>query len=203
MREPDNIRGVMEVGIDWMGFIFCQGSPRHVSTPASEIPKITARRVGVFVNETVKEMMGKVDAYELGAIQLHGDEERGICEELRDRLPASVFLIKAISVKAADDLLKCQAYEGVIDYFLFDTKCESRGGSGKQFDWSVLDGYKADTPFLLSGGIGPGDVERVRSFQHPRCVGIDLNSRFEIAPGVKDVVSLRHFVTSLKDKNNE
>ena len=203
MREPDNIRRVMEVGIDWMGFIFCQRSPRHLSTPASEIPKIAARRVGVFVNETVEEMRRKMDAYELGAIQLHGDEGRDICEELRDHLPASVLLVKAISVKAADDLLKCQAYEGVADYFLFDTKCESRGGSGKQFDWSVLDAYEADTPFLLSGGIGPDDVERVRDFQHPRCMGIDLNSCFEIAPGVKDVVALRHFVTSLKDKNNE
>ncbi len=198
MRDPDNIRNVMDVGIDWMGFIFCRKRPRHVSTPATEIPKISARRIGVFVDESVEEMMSKAREYELGAIQLHGDEGRDVCEELRDRLPASILLIKAISVRTVDDLSKCHAYEGVVDYFLFDTKCETKGGSGRQFDWSVLDAYEAETPFLLSGGIGPEDVERVKAFRHPRCMGIDLNSRFEIAPGMKDAAALRSFVTSLK-----
>ena len=95
-------------------------------------------------------------------------------------------------------ILKYKEYVGAVDYFLFDTKCKTVGGSGQQFDWQVLDEYDGDVPFLLSGGIGPEDVSRVRSFRHPKCVGIDLNSRFETEPGVKDVEKLRKFLNEIK-----
>lgn len=85
-------------------------------------------------------------------------------------------------------------YEGLVDYFLFDTKGPSVGGNGEKFDWSILDAYNGDTPFLLSGGIGPDDAERIKSFNHPKCIGIDLNSRFEIEPGIKDTVKLKTFL---------
>lgn len=200
MRDPDNILGVMDLGVDWMGFIFYPKSPRYVCTPAVEIPKSALRRVGVFVDEPVDSMLGKVREYGLGAVQLHGNEGREVCEDLRAGLPSSVLVIKAISVKTADDLMRCHAYEGVVDYFLFDTKCDTKGGSGRQFDWAVLNAYDAEIPFLLSGGIGPEDAERVKAFRHPRCMGIDLNSRFEKAPGLKDISALRHFLASFKDK---
>jgi phosphoribosylanthranilate isomerase len=108
-----------------------------------------------------------------------------------------MHLIKAISVSGQDDIATYKAYEGLVDYFLFDTKCPTVGGSGRQFDWSVLSAYDGETPFLLSGGIGPNDAERVKAFHHPKCIGIDLNSRFEIAPGMKDVAALRKFLNEL------
>ncbi len=155
MRDPANIRAVAALGIDWMGFIFYPKSPRYVTTKACDIPQLSVRKVGVFVDSPVQEMAEKVREYGLGAVQLHGNEHREVCEELRRLLPPSVILIKVISVKAAEDLAISHAYEGVVDYFLFDTKCESKGGSGRQFDWSVLDAYQSYTPILLSGGTGP------------------------------------------------
>jgi phosphoribosylanthranilate isomerase len=107
-------------------------------------------------------------------------------------------IIKAISVSTAGDIQKYKEYVGAVDYFLFDTKCKTVGGSGQQFDWQVLDEYDGDVPFLLSGGIGPEDASRILSFHHPRCVGIDLNSRFEIEPGLKDVEKLKEFLLKVK-----
>ena len=108
-----------------------------------------------------------------------------------------MHLIKAISVSGLDDIAAYKTYEGLVDYFLFDTKCPSVGGSGQQFDWTFLSAYDGDTPFLLSGGIGLNDAERVKSFHHPKCIGIDLNSRFELAPGLKDVSALYQFFNEL------
>ena len=106
-------------------------------------------------------------------------------------------IIKAFNIATAEDLAQTKPYEGIVDYFLFDTKAQLPGGSGEQFDWSVLSHYEGTTPFLLSGGIGPDDAERIKSFHHPRCIGIDLNSRFEIAPGLKDVYQLKDFISNL------
>ena len=108
-----------------------------------------------------------------------------------------LHLIKAISVSSRNDIATYKTYEGLVEYFLFDTKCPSVGGSGQQFDWSVLSAYDGSTPFLLSGGIGPDDAERIKSFHHPQCIGIDLNSRFELAPGLKDVIKLQAFIKEL------
>ena len=110
----------------------------------------------------------------------------------------SLKVIKAFSISKPDDLLQTKAYEGVADLFLFDTPTESYGGSGKKFDWQMLQAYDGHTPFLLSGGIGPEDIDRIRTFEHPHCIGIDLNSRFETAPGIKDVEGLRRFTEKLR-----
>ena len=96
-----------------------------------------------------------------------------------------------------EDLNQTKAYEGIVDYFLFDTKGKVVGGNGEKFDWAVLSSYQGETPFLLSGGIGPDDAEAVNSFHHPRCIGIDLNSRFEQAPTFKDITKLRKFIKQL------
>ena len=97
-----------------------------------------------------------------------------------------------------EDLEATKPYEGLVDYFLFDTKGKSVGGNGEKFDWTVLDAYQGDTPFLLSGGIGPDDAERVKAFHHPKCIGIDLNSRFETAPAIKDINKLKEFIKTVR-----
>ena len=197
MREPENIRAVEEnAHPDMMGFIFWKGSKRYVSEVPAYLPKCT--RVGVFVNPKEEEVLQKVKDFGLNAIQLHGQESPEFCQRIKQaaRLP----LIKAISIGESESslfTLHSSLYEEIADLFLFDTKCKCVGGSGEQFDWDILQHYKGDTPFLLSGGIGLGDEEKVRRWRHPRWVGIDLNSRFETTPAYKDVEALATFVSKL------
>lgn len=199
MREVANICEVAQLGIDMMGFIFYPHSPRHVTV---SVPRTVAdknlQRVGVFVNATIEDVLQMVESYDLDAVQLHGSETAVYCQMLRKRLDASKRLVKAISVAGAEDVRKYREYVGVVNLFLFDTKCKTVGGSGEQFDWTVLMQYDGDVPFLLSGGIGPDDADRILAFRHPKCVGFDLNSRFELEPGVKDVERLRTFIRKIK-----
>ena len=194
MREPDNIRAVEALGIDLMGFIFWPKSSRYVSERPAYLPT-HCKRVGVFVDEDLETVRRIADEYALNFIQLHGHESREYCAQLN-----GLKLIKAISVSGHDDIATYKTYESLVDYFLFDTKCPSVGGSGQQFDWSVLSAYDGSTPFLLSGGIGPDDAERVKAFHHSKCIGIDLNSRFELSPGLKDVAALQKFLNEINRK---
>ena len=198
MREADNIREVAALGINWMGFIFYPKSPRATDgQPLLQTDLLDKRqkRVGVFVNASVEAMMEKANLYHLDYLQLHGNESPDDCHALRKR---GYSLIKAFPVASAADLERTQPYEGRVDYFLFDTKCEGYGGSGRRFDWSVLGAYTGDTPFLLSGGIRPESVDAILAFHHPRWAGIDLNSGFEVCPGLKDVEKLKQFIKQLK-----
>ena len=197
MREPDNIRAVEALGIDLMGFIFWPKSSRYVSERPAYLP-MHCKRVGVFVDEDLETVRRIADEYALNFIQLHGHESREYCAQL-----SGLKLIKAISVSGHDDIATYKTYEGLVDYFLFDTKCPSVGGSGQQFDWSVLSAYDGSTPFLLSGGIGPDDAECVKAFHHSKCIGIDLNSRFELSPGLKDVAALRRFLIQLTHSSHQ
>ena len=162
MREPENIRAVEEqVKPDMMGFIFWEGSKRCVTKVPSYLPECT--RVGVFVNPTEEEVLQKVKDFGLNAIQLHGQESPDFCRAIKEQ--TELPIIKAISIGEPDPslfTLHSSQYEEIADIFLFDTKCKCVGGSGEQFDWDILQHYKGDTPFLLSGGIGPGDEEKVR-----------------------------------------
>ena len=191
MREAENIREVEALGIDLMGFIFWEKSSRYISKRPAYLPT-KCKRVGVFVDEDIESVKRIADDYALDYIQLHGHESSDYCAQLQ-----GLHLIKAISVSSRNDIATYKTYEGLVEYFLFDTKCPSVGGSGQQFDWSVLSAYDGSTPFLLSGGIGPDDAERIKSFHHPQCIGIDLNSRFELAPGFKDVIKLQAFIKEL------
>jgi len=197
MRDPENIRAVEEmIHPDMMGFIFWKGSKRYVSEVPSYLPKCT--RVGVFVNPTEEEVLQKVTDFGLNAIQLHGQETPDFCQQIKSK--TGLPIIKAISIGESDSslfTLHSSLYEGIADFFLFDTKCKCVGGSGEQFDWDILQHYKGNTPFLLSGGIGPGDEEKVKRWHHPECIGIDLNSRFETAPALKDAEALVKFTKSL------
>ena len=198
MREPKNIEQVAQLGVDMMGFIFYPKSPRYVSyVLARSDADRKVCRVGVFVNDSIPEILDKIHSFSLNAVQMHGNESREFCEQLREA-NGDIKIIKAISVSNAGDIQKYKEYVGAVDYFLFDTKCKTVGGSGQQFDWQVLDEYDGDVPFLLSGGIGPEDAFRIRTFHHSQCVGIDLNSRFEIEPGVKDVEKLNKFLNEIK-----
>ena len=188
MREADNIREVEALGIDMMGFIFWPKSSRYVSQRPDYLPK-RVKRVGVFVDEDLEQVKRLAEDYGLDYIQLHGQESPSYIFQLR-----GLHVIKAFNISTAEDLLQTQPYEGLVDYFLFDAKGKSVGGNGEKFNWDVLDAYQGNTPFLLSGGIGPDDTERVNAFHHPKCIGIDLNSRFELSPGLKDVAKLKEFM---------
>ena len=192
MRDVENIREVEALGIDMMGFIFWPKSKRYVSEFPENMP-IYAKRVGVFVDESIEQVKQIADDYALDIIQLHGSESPAYAQELREW-----EVIKAFNIATKEDLESTKPYEGIVDYFLFDTKGQSVGGNGEKFDWSVLEAYDGKTPFLLSGGIGPDDAERVKAFHHPQCIGIDLNSRFEASPGLKDVNKLREFIKKIR-----
>ena len=216
MRDAQNIREVSQLGVDMIGMIFYPKSPRYVemqSSHAGIIPDYAKEdiniksskspaRVGVFVDDMVQNIVTRVVNYHLDYVQLHGNEPREMCENLRLTLDPDIRpgikIIKAISVSDASDIQKYKEYVGAVDLFLFDTKCKTVGGSGQQFDWQVLEQYDGEVPFLLSGGIGPEDASRLHAFHHPKCIGIDLNSRFEIEPGVKDVEKLKGFLNEIQ-----
>lgn len=193
MREADNIRMVEQLPITMMGFIFHPRSPRYVSEFPEYLPD-TVKRVGVFVNEDIETVLKLAEIFSLNYIQLHGTETPEYCLSLQ-RLKK--HLIKAFSIASEADLEITAKYEGLCDYFLFDTKCDTCGGSGKSFDWSVLSAYQGKTPFLLSGGIAPESVSVLKDFRHKSLAGIDINSRFERSPGVKDVMKLAGFISEL------
>ena len=193
MREAENIRAVEALGVDWLGFIFWPGSSRYVSERPAYLPE-KAKRVGVFVDADVDDVLRHVADYRLDLIQLHGHESADYIRQLRRSGGASLPIIKAISVSSSEDMTLCSAYMNVVDYFLFDTKSPGVGGSGRQFDWTVLEAYDGSVPFLLSGGIGPDDAVRLNAFRHPLLAGIDLNSRFELRPGFKDTNKLKSFL---------
>ena len=192
MREAENIREVEGLQIDLMGFIFWPKSSRYVSQRPAYLTT-RCKRVGVFVNEDLEQVRRIADDYALDFVQLHGQESPEYVASL-----GGIRLIKAFSIATVDDFAQTVAYEGLVDYFLFDTKAQLPGGSGRQFDWSVLSAYHGSTPFLLSGGICPDDAARIKAIRHPRCAGIDLNSRFELSPGLKDINKLKEFVKKIR-----
>ena len=203
MREEENIREVEALGIDMMGFIFWPKSSRYVSQRPDYLPK-HVKRVGVFVDEDPELVKRLAEDYGLDYIQLHGHETPEVISFLRTPALPHPRIIKAFNISTAEDLLQTQPYEGLVDGFLFDAKGKSVGGNGEKFNWDVLDAYQGSTPFLLSGGIGPDDAAQVIAFVRGdlqsarKCIGIDLNSRFELSPGLKDIAKLKEFIYNLK-----
>jgi phosphoribosylanthranilate isomerase len=216
MRDAENIQQVIALGVNMIGLIFWPKSPRYVqniSTNAGIIPDLKnpaikdistsdVSYVGVFVDEMPQNVVTQAYNYKLDYIQLHGNESPIYIDNLKSTLVPDILpnvkIIKALSINEEADILKWKTYEGHVDMFLFDTKStQTVGGTGKHFDWSLINMYDGSIPFLLSGGIGPDDAEAVKSFKHPMCVGIDLNSRFEKEPGMKDVDKLKAFLKAL------
>ena len=194
MRDADNIREVESLGIDMMGFIFWPKSSRYVAERPAYLPT-KCKRVGVFVDATAEDIMRHVGAYGLDIIQLHGKESPEFISQLINDLSPETKIIKALNIATEKDLDSAKRYEGTADYLLFDTKGKSVGGNGEKFDWSVLKHYHGTTPYLLSGGISPEDVTLVRTVNS---IGIDLNSKFELSPALKDIDKLNKFIKQIR-----
>ncbi|NCT94156.1 MAG: phosphoribosylanthranilate isomerase [Chitinophagaceae bacterium] len=204
MTSAEQVMQLDELGVSFAGFIFYPKSPRYVfrTMPRPEIKKIRGKhinKVGVFVNAPIEELLQTVDDCGLHLVQLHGDETPKYCEKVADY----VGVIKAFRLREDDQVLwKIKDYQPIADMFLFDTEGAGYGGTGKKFDWAVLKGLTIGKPFFLSGGIGPDDVDRLLEFQQEPVAkdlfSIDVNSRFEITPGVKDMALLQTFLTKIK-----
>ena len=198
LKYPENIRQIVALQPDMIGLIFYPKSQRYVNNP-KDIAKLyipsSIKKIGVFVNETKETILQKIKMYQLQGVQLHGDESPALCLSLKQQ---NLKVIKAFSISSDADFKKCTLYEGFADYFLFDTKTQGYGGSGEKFDWEFMNAYRGLTPFILSGGISPEDAEAIMSLKHARLAGIDLNSRFETSPGVKDVTLLKEFLRKIK-----
>ncbi|MCD8541009.1 MAG: phosphoribosylanthranilate isomerase [Leadbetterella sp.] len=189
MREAGNIREVAALGPDFMGFIFYPRSPRYVGEDFV-LPEVAEgiRKTGVFVNAPVEHVLRLARQYGLDYVQLHGDETQEYGAVLKD---AGLKILKAFAVDASFELESLKAFEEVADYFLLDTKGDGYGGQGRPFDWNILKDYKAKTPFLVAGGISNDNIQELLKLDHPLFYGIDVNSRYEISPGLKDVGQLR------------
>jgi len=197
LKNPENIKAVAALSPDYMGFI-CYGlSPRFISDlkPETliELPA-TVYKTAVFVNEDIENVNTLINIFKFNAIQLHGDESPEYCNELKSK----VQVLKAFGLNANFDFERLKPYANSADFFLFDTKTDIYGGSGKTFDWSILDKYQLDVPFFLSGGISLDNLEEIKKINHPQFYGVDLNSRFETEPGIKDIEKLEKAFNIIK-----
>lgn len=202
MTQPDQVEALADQGVTFAGFIFYPKSPRYVfkHMNITQIRKVNnINKVGVFVNATIEEVLHLVDECRLSMVQLHGDEPPKYCEKIADY----VSVVKAFRLSDNDSVeWMIRPYMDVCDMFMFDTMGAGYGGTGKKFDWSVLKNSTVGKPFFLSGGIDPGDEESLKAFAREPVAkalfAIDINSKFEVAPGVKDMEKVKEFVAHLK-----
>jgi phosphoribosylanthranilate isomerase len=200
LKHPDNIRQVAALGPDYAGFICYEQSPRYIAgLDAGLVAGLdkTITKTGVFVNETQEGITGRVKELQLDAIQLHGQETAEFCAFFKGK----VEVIKAFGLHDDFDFEALRPYTGVVDYFLFDTQTKTHGGSGKTFDWGMLDNYRWQVPFFLSGGLSLDNLEEIKQISNPMFVGVDLNSRFETAPGLKDLDKLTKAIALIKSES--
>ncbi len=202
LNNQGSIEQLKELPINFMGFIFYKNSPRffdnNISLEAIKIRSADIKKVGVFVNEASEVVLKLVREYQLDLVQLHGNETEIMCAELSNK----VAVIKAFGINDEFDFIQLENYLPYVSYFLFDTNTKHYGGSGQQFNWQKLNEYEYDKPFFLSGGIDEESQEKIKQLNHPQLFGIDLNSKFEIEPGIKDINKLKNFITKLKNDNN-
>ncbi|CAM3456869.1 phosphoribosylanthranilate isomerase [Flavobacterium chungbukense] len=196
MKYPENILEVGSLLPDYMGFIFWEKSARYFDGTIPELIK-TIKKTGVFVNETVENIAAKINKYDLQAVQLHGKESVDFCASLKEKIDSKIEIIKVFSVGEDFDFESLKPFEAVCDYFLFDTKGKLPGGNGTTFDWKILENYKSEKPFFLSGGIGIEEIPAIKNLKLP-IYAIDVNSKFEIEPGLKNKNLLRKFQKTLK-----
>ena len=197
MKYKANIEAIAALKPDYMGFIFSENSPRHMTEPLSEIPQ-GIKKVGVFVDTSLENVKKTTQAYGLDLVQLHGQESPEFCRELQNKV---IKIIKVFSIKNTFDFGQLVPYESYVDFFLFDTKGPNPGGNGHCFDWSVLENYSLKTPYFLSGGIGCDKIKVLNKFRKSasatHCHAIDVNSKFELKPAVKDPIKLKTFIQKL------
>ncbi|MDB5262035.1 MAG: phosphoribosylanthranilate isomerase [Adhaeribacter sp.] len=201
MRQLENIQAVVALQPDYLGFIFYPKSARYVGEELSQetlaaIPAST-QKVGVFVNEPAAQILVVVKKYNLEAVQLHGHEAPDLCRQLK---AAGLVVLKAFSVDDAFDFNQLRAYENTCHYFLFDTNGQEYGGNGVRFNWGILKNYTGNTPFFLSGGIDLEHAAQIKSIDLPLLKGIDINSRFEISPALKDRNKVEAFFRQIREE---
>lgn len=212
MKHPENILEVASLKPDYLGFIFYEKSPRNF---IGEIPEIDSevKKTGVFVNSELEFIVQMVTKYNFEAIQLHGDESQEYCEKLRSLLgtkinsqeKSSIEIIKVFSILDSFDFKNLEPYEGIVDFFLFDTKGKNKGGNGIVFNWGILKEYRSTTPFFLSGGIGIDEIEPIKDLinyfekqnKSHLIYALDINSKFELEAGLKDRKQLKLFKDTL------
>lgn len=198
MKYIENIQSVGNLQPDYMGFIFYERSKRNFEGIIPDLPK-GIKRTGVFVNEPIEIVVSLIEEYKLEAVQLHGDESLGYIKELRPHVK-QVEIIKVFGIKDHFDFDILRSYESEVDYFLFDTKGKERGGNGIKFNWSILKNYTYATPFFLSGGIDLNDakeIEKIKAAGLP-LYAVDINSKFESEPGLKEIKRIKAFKKALK-----
>jgi len=197
LRDEDNITAVAALAPDYMGFICYEPSPRYVKDIGvgvlANLPS-SMYKTAVFVDESAEKINRLIDTLGFNAIQLHGSESPDFANSFRDK----VTVFKAFGLNADFDFEQLNNYANNVDYFLFDTKTHMHGGSGKTFDWSMLDKYKLNVPFFLSGGLSLDNLAEVNTINHPQFYGVDLNSKFETSPGIKDIDKLKKAFNMLK-----
>ncbi len=201
MTKMGQLKELEELNVDFAGFIFYKPSPRYVMnnglTPqVLKIEKIKINRVGVFVNETAENVLKCVNEWKLDMVQLHGDESPKYCEHISNHITT----IKAFRIGTDNNTLyRLFPYTEATDLYLFDTLGKKFGGTGEQFDWNQLAGLNIEKPYFLSGGIGPDDVEKIKEFctSEKNVFALDVNSKFEISPGIKDMKLVRDFVVEI------
>ena len=198
MKYSENIEAIAEIQPNYLGFIFWENSKRRFDL--EEIPQLDSKikKVGVFVDAKMNEIIARKNQFDLDVIQLHGNESVAFCEELKKQ---NIKIIKAFSINNQFDFSKLKQYIHYVDYFLFDTKGKLPGGNGITFDWQVLENYCFEIPYFLSGGIGNTELEAIKIFLKSEagkhCIAIDVNSRFELKSGYKNENKLRKFKKSL------
>jgi len=211
MKHPDNIAEVAALQPDYLGFIYWDKSPRYFTGDTPSLPA-TVKKAGVFVDASLTDILEKVKDMSLDLIQLHGNETSEFCGRLKKELnngkllgeieTVNIEIIKAIGIGESYSFKDLKPYEAHVDYFLFDTKGPLPGGNGFAFNWELLKSYSLDTPFFLSGGIGLSDLDKLGSFLNSslaaKCHAIDVNSAFEIQPGLKNKEALETFIKKLK-----
>ena len=191
MKFTENIEQVSGLYPDYMGFIFYEKSKRNFEGVIPKLPK-SIKKTGVFVNEYPEIVISLVEEYQLEAIQLHGDETVTYIKQLKTHLP-SIEIIKVFGIKDEFNFDVLTPFLPLVDYFLFDTKGINYGGNGVKFNWELLENYTGNTPFLLSGGISKNDAEEINKIKHSAFAGIDINSGFEIEPGLKNIEKIKEF----------
>ncbi|WP_333663330.1 phosphoribosylanthranilate isomerase [Chishuiella changwenlii] len=205
-NNVENFKALTLIEPDYVGFIFYDKSKRFVQDELLFNIFPNAEKVGVFVNETIQNIIQKVIDYKLDVVQLHGDETAEFCEEListkhqcllTDENFLDFKIWKAIGIKNKDNFQQLTAYQQVVDSFVFDTKSDDYGGTGRKFDWELLTNYQLSTTFLLSGGIKLEDAFILKNFHHPRCIGFDINSGFESEPGIKKIEEVKQFIDTI------
>ena len=197
MKHPDNIEALTSLPIDYIGFIFYPKSPRFVQQAHAIPVPDTIKKVGVFVNETLENIRSKVKSHTLQAVQLHGSESSELCKTLQQQ---QLEVIKAFGIDSSFDWNQLVTYLDAVDYFLFDTKSPQHGGTGQTFDWEKLKEYPFDKPYFLSGGLSMANNAQAMAFDDERLIGLDLNSKFEIEPGLKDINLLTQALKIIKNE---